>query len=297
MSSESEQPAVPLQPLKVIDTTIQEADREDEADFDDVDADEVDAFLRDHDDTYGTDSSPNLGESSSGDTMNASNTFRGASARRASQRRRRRRGGLGGPLWSLPLRLAVRAFDVVSDALAGNDHSGSKGRLPGDTISEQHPSRLQSFRRIAPRIALVYFLFTTIVFFFFAYAAPLSTWLLPAVVSDARKVLLVVAHPDDECLFFSPTLSTFAYRLPDKEVSVLVMSVGNNDGLGATRREELLGSCAAFGVSSDRCQVLDVPDIQDNPTVWWPITEVAEIISTHVQKWGIDTVSTCSHRG
>ena len=63
-------------------------------------------------------------------------------------------------------------------------------------------------------------------FLFLAYAAPLSPIILPELLQNAQRVLLVVAHPDDECLFFSPTLSLFAHRLKNVELSVLVMSIG-----------------------------------------------------------------------
>lgn len=35
---------------------------------------------------------------------------------------------------------------------------------------------------------------------------------------------------------------------------------------------------------------MDEPDIQDSPTVWWPIDRVADIISKRVTEGAIDTV-------
>ena len=41
------------------------------------------------------------------------------------------------------------------------------------------------------------------------------------------KVLLITAHPDDECLFFGPTLLTFLKAAPEN-VYLLCLSVGRS---------------------------------------------------------------------
>lgn len=55
----------------------------------------------------------------------------------------------------------------------------------------------------------------------------------------------VVAHPDDEAMFFWPTLA----QLHDAGVrlSVLCLSTGNFDGLGDLRRQEMVESCKQIG--------------------------------------------------
>lgn len=255
----------------------------------DVDADEVDAFLRDND------TSSHSRDSGDASMMPLGNNRSATSSWKPNRRRRRGpgigAGGLGG-LLTLPLRLVQRAYETVVDGVVESSNSHLRSR--SDILSNspaQSQSRWTSIRKAVIRIALIYVSFTTIIFLFFAYFAPLSYLLLPPVVQNAKKVLLVVAHPDDECLFFSPTLSTFAHRLSGIDLSILVMSLGNNYGLGETRRKELQGSCAMYNVPTERCEVLDLPDIQDNPTVWWPTTEIAEIIGERVKKWNVDTVS------
>lgn len=70
-----------------------------------------------------------------------------------------------------------------------------------------------------------------------------------------RRVLLLTAHPDDECLFFSPTLLALAHH----QVYSLTLSTGNADGLGNLRQRELHGSLDVLGVSPDRRWIIDHP--------------------------------------
>jgi len=86
------------------------------------------------------------------------------------------------------------------------------------------------------------------------------------------RVLLLTAHPDDETFFFGPTVTSlipsFAAPVPNDNTSdpvaptfpqvySLCLSVGNADGLGDIRRQELGDSLDIFGVSKDRRWVLD----------------------------------------
>jgi N-acetylglucosaminylphosphatidylinositol deacetylase len=72
-----------------------------------------------------------------------------------------------------------------------------------------------------------------------------------------EKVLLVTAHPDDECMFFAPTL--LALGPVAAEVHNLCLSVGNQDGLGSVRKEELARSLDVLGIPAARRKVLDHP--------------------------------------
>lgn len=74
------------------------------------------------------------------------------------------------------------------------------------------------------------------------------------------RVLLLTAHPDDECLFFAPTvLGLVAKKAPAPEVYSLCLSTGNADGLGETRQAELGRSLGILGVEGDRRWVVDHP--------------------------------------
>lgn len=69
--------------------------------------------------------------------------------------------------------------------------------------------------------------------------------------SRDQKVVFVIAHPDDESMFFAPTLSTLRDRL-QQECFILCLSTGNYDGLGETRETELLAAGALCGIPADR---------------------------------------------
>ena len=77
----------------------------------------------------------------------------------------------------------------------------------------------------------------------------------------ARRILLLTAHPDDECLFFAPTLLALAHQ----PVYSLTLSTGNADGLGNLRRRELHGSLNVLGVSPDRRWAIDHPYVRATP--------------------------------
>ena len=70
-------------------------------------------------------------------------------------------------------------------------------------------------------------------------------------------VTLVVAHPDDECMFFAPAMARLGSSPPEAaETSgtkvrwtVLCLSNGNAYGLGKLREKELYLSCETLKVS------------------------------------------------
>lgn len=92
-----------------------------------------------------------------------------------------------------------------------------------------------------------------------------------------RHVALVVAHPDDEAMFFWPTLSQL--RAAGVNISVLCLSTGNFDGLGDVRRQEMERSCLQLGVSGDALEILDVPELQDGWHKWSPDAVAAKALT------------------
>jgi len=75
---------------------------------------------------------------------------------------------------------------------------------------------------------------------------------------QATRVLLVTAHPDDEAMFFAPTILRLT---PRRDVSFfhVCLSNGNADGLGSTRKTELGYSLDILGVSRQNRWLLDHP--------------------------------------
>ncbi|KAG6437497.1 hypothetical protein SASPL_102415 [Salvia splendens] len=64
-----------------------------------------------------------------------------------------------------------------------------------------------------------------------------SAFLNDGASSRRRNVLVVIAHPDDESMFFAPVINYLTSR--HHNVHILCMSTGNADGMGSVRKEEL----------------------------------------------------------
>lgn len=67
--------------------------------------------------------------------------------------------------------------------------------------------------------------------------------------------LLLIAHPDDESMFFAPTMLDLGSNL-----AILCLSEGNYNGAGRLRRSEMCRLCRYLGV---KVAVLDFPDNAD----------------------------------
>jgi N-acetylglucosaminylphosphatidylinositol deacetylase len=79
----------------------------------------------------------------------------------------------------------------------------------------------------------------------------------------SKNILFVTAHPDDECMFFTPTI----YSLKENSnLYLLVLSNGGYDGLGKTREKEMEKAAQQMGFKD--CVVLDRADIPDGPWFW-----------------------------
>ncbi|KAK7052289.1 putative deacetylase LmbE-like domain-containing protein [Favolaschia claudopus] len=121
------------------------------------------------------------------------------------------------------------------------------------------------------------------------------------------NILLLTAHPDDECMFFAPTILALAAlqrpsassRDPTSTSSLysLCLSVGNADGLGAIRKYELESSLDILGVDTDKRSILDHPELQDNFTASWDAHTIATVLRPYVLKNRINTILTFDREG
>ncbi|CAA6671483.1 unnamed protein product [Spirodela intermedia] len=102
-----------------------------------------------------------------------------------------------------------------------------------------------------------------------------------------KKVLLVVAHPDDESMFFSPTIIFLISQ--GHSLHILCMSTGNAGGKGSIRKEELYQACA---VPSRQVKVVDHPKLQDGFNEPWDHGLLATIIGEQIKMLEIDTIIT-----
>ncbi|KAG6530215.1 hypothetical protein ZIOFF_012438 [Zingiber officinale] len=104
-----------------------------------------------------------------------------------------------------------------------------------------------------------------------------------------RNVLLVIAHPDDESMFFTPTILFLKYG--GHNIHILCMSTGNADGVGNTRKDEIYRACSILKVPLQQVKVLDHPGLQDGFNETWDLGLLAKLIQNEVRVWNIDLVS------
>ncbi|XP_013591871.1 PREDICTED: probable N-acetylglucosaminyl-phosphatidylinositol de-N-acetylase isoform X1 [Brassica oleracea var. oleracea] len=151
-----------------------------------------------------------------------------------------------------------------------------------------------------------------------------------AVLDDGNKknVLFVIAHPDDESMFFSPTINYLASS--GYNLHMLCFSTGNADGMGSIRKDELHQACAVLRVLSklskkgsmiillvievkkvflliyisnvmqvplEQLKVLDHPNLQDGFGQVWSHDLLAKVIGEEVSNHDIHTIITFDNYG
>lgn len=90
------------------------------------------------------------------------------------------------------------------------------------------------------------------------YAVNMITSNLPTLRN--KRICLLIAHPDDEAMFFSPTVLALTRPGTGNHVSILCLSSGDAEGLGETRKRELINSGLILGLKEEKdVQVIDNP--------------------------------------
>lgn len=113
-------------------------------------------------------------------------------------------------------------------------------------------------------------------------------------LKDVGSVLLVIAHPDDEIMFWTPTIRLLSkYNV---NMKVLCLSTGNYYGIGETRKREFNDVSNELKMFDN--QILDVPELQDNINIKWN----AEIVSQKIEDFlsrnnDIEVILTFDERG
>ncbi|CAM1510218.1 Fc.00g005530.m01.CDS01 [Cosmosporella sp. VM-42] len=95
-----------------------------------------------------------------------------------------------------------------------------------------------------------------------------------------KRICLLIAHPDDEAMFFAPTVLALTRPETGNHVKILCLSTGNADGLGETRKKELIKSGMALGLrDEDDVFVVDSPeDFPDSMSKTWDKNKIADLL-------------------
>ncbi|XP_018610911.2 N-acetylglucosaminyl-phosphatidylinositol de-N-acetylase isoform X1 [Scleropages formosus] len=110
------------------------------------------------------------------------------------------------------------------------------------------------------------------------------------------RALLIIAHPDDECMFFGPAV--LRLRQLGARLQVLCLSAGNYYHEGEQRRKELFDSCGVLGIPASQVTIIDNKELPDDPSVVWSTHIVSSLIlkqvkesSTNLDCWTHSAVS------
>ncbi|CAI2379707.1 unnamed protein product [Moneuplotes crassus] len=83
-----------------------------------------------------------------------------------------------------------------------------------------------------------------------------------------KNFLIVIAHPDDEAMFMTPTISRLNQEYLNNEITLVCFSTGNADGLGKVRTKELQESCKFLGINQSEV-IHDETLFEDSMKVEW----------------------------
>ena len=125
---------------------------------------------------------------------------------------------------------------------------------------------------------------------FWAAAAPIIIsilWLYTSVLTSSfpmlrnKRICLLIAHPDDEAMFFAPTVLALTKPSLGNHVKILCLSSGDADGLGHIRKQELVKSGLLLGLrNADDVLVLDDERFPDSMTEVWESKAIANLLAS-----------------
>eukprot|EP01028_Stygiella_incarcerata_P013788 TRINITY_DN844_c0_g1_i1.p1 TRINITY_DN844_c0_g1~~TRINITY_DN844_c0_g1_i1.p1 ORF type:complete len:222 (-),score=47.69 TRINITY_DN844_c0_g1_i1:82-747(-) len=93
------------------------------------------------------------------------------------------------------------------------------------------------------------------------------------------NVLFVTAHPDDEAMFFVPTILELANH--NNKIFILCLSDGDYEGMGEVRKKEFIEACGILGIRRNRCLIGSFPD---HPDIDWDDREIAKQIQIAIEE-------------
>lgn len=114
---------------------------------------------------------------------------------------------------------------------------------------------------------------------------------------SVKRVLIVTAHPDDESMFFAPTILGLKTQNENCRVFILCLSNGNFDKKGKERRTELWNACEVLSIDQSDVTLLNATHLQDDPNTEWKVEIIAQIVLKHIEALDIQLVITFDKDG
>ena len=121
-------------------------------------------------------------------------------------------------------------------------------------------------------------------------------------MADECIFVLVVAHPDDESMFFFPTLNLITTLQIENDNSllpkisnhhsntttystyVLCLSNGGYDNLGHVREKEMYNVCKkCYSLDPNHVKVVNHEDLQDNPDIHWNEDVISDTVQNYIE--------------
>lgn len=112
---------------------------------------------------------------------------------------------------------------------------------------------------------------------------------------NVRRVLLVTAHPDDECMFFGPVIMKL--KQEKCQIYLLCLSTGDAYNLGVKRKQELWDACSIIGIPSSNITLYKNQHLPDDPNIMWEENLVANLILNQIEIIQADVVITFDEEG
>lgn len=114
----------------------------------------------------------------------------------------------------------------------------------------------------------------------------LVLWLFTAYMTrsfptlEGKRILLLIAHPDDEAMFFAPAVQYLTRPELGNILVILCLSSGDADGLGKIRKEELTKSALQLGIRSpEHVVVVEDKNFPDSMTATWDPKLISQMLA------------------
>jgi N-acetylglucosaminylphosphatidylinositol deacetylase len=149
-------------------------------------------------------------------------------------------------------------------------HVPSPGEIVWQFIEERN---LDAFDWV-----ILFFVLALFVLLFIIYP---RFYFFPKISKSRDVVLLVIAHPDDESMFYLPSIR--AFKNSGYRIALLCLTNGNgNDSASKTRVVELYKAAKVLKIRMEHIRVVSLRELEDSMTVSWDPAVVAKQVANAV---------------